>query len=91
MEIVEAKGDPTDINLFTMYSSLRDNGGVIPARVPSVELPHLRRCLNAGLLEAGSGGFVPTEKGVEAMVRFYEGLLRHHPETPRPAWLPEGP
>lgn len=86
--LLEAKGDPTDLNLYTMYSVLRDNGGVVPAKVPSVNFNGLKRCLNAGLLEVGNGGFVPTEKGVQAMIGFYEKLSRSNPETPRPEWLP---
>lgn len=87
VSILEAKGDPTRLNLYTMYSVLRDNGGVVPVRVPSVDLDHLRKCLNAGLLEAGAGGFLPTEKGLSAMAEFHRGLLMSNPDTPTPSWL----
>lgn len=87
VSILEAKGDPTRLNLHAMYSVLRDNGGVVPARVPSVDLDHLRRCLNAGLLELGGGGFLPTDKGLAAMAEFHKSLLMSNPDTPTPSWL----
>lgn len=87
IEILEAKNVPTNLNLFTMYSVLRDNNGIVPARVPSVNLNGLKRCLAGGLLEAGPEGFVPTPKGMEAMVGFYQSLLKTHPDTPKPTWL----
>lgn len=87
MMILEARGEPTSLNLYTMYSVLRDNGGVVSARIPSVDLDHLRRCLNAGLLEPGRGGFVPTEKGLAAMGEFHKSLLMSNPDTPTPSWL----
>jgi hypothetical protein len=31
--------------------------------MPAVRVPHLRRCLAAGLIEAGDGGFVITPLG----------------------------
>lgn len=63
-----AKGAPTALNLYAMSSALKEHGGVIPDRVPPTDLPHLRRCIAAGLLERRpSGGWVPTAAGREAM------------------------
>lgn len=43
---------------------------MVPARIPSVSVPHLRRCLEAGLIEQGKGGFVLTPLGERAMSEY---------------------
>jgi hypothetical protein len=44
-----------------MRSALVEHHGVIPDLVPPTDLPHLRRCIAAGLLvRLHGGGWVPT-------------------------------
>jgi hypothetical protein len=81
LEARAAKGAPTSLNIWTMFDSLEKGDGVISDRVPPTDLPHLRRCLQAGFLERGpSGGFVPTRAGVAA-----------DPDYRRPDWMGDGP
>jgi hypothetical protein len=71
-----------------MFDSLEKGGGVISDRVESVDLIHLRKCLEAGLLERGaSGGFVPTQKGIEAMEKELSDKMSRDPSYKRPAWM----
>jgi len=51
-----AAGEPTDLNLRVLQQILNDNDGVVPLRVEQVDYPHLKRCLNAGMLEQTERG-----------------------------------
>ena len=63
-----ATGTPTRTNVFTMRAVLKEHDGVVPDRVPSTDLSHLRRCIAAGLLVRGpEGGWVATDAGRAAM------------------------
>lgn len=63
-----ATGTPTRTNVFTMRAVLQEHDGVVPDRVPSTDLSHLRRCIAAGLLVRGpEGGWVATDAGRAAM------------------------
>jgi len=46
-----AKGVPTRLNLYVLARELKEQGGVI-RRVPAASVPHIRRCIDAGLLES---------------------------------------
>lgn len=50
------KGEMTDTNLFALHKVLEQNGGVVPAKIDSVDYPHLRRALSNGLLEQNTDG-----------------------------------
>jgi hypothetical protein len=64
---------------------------VISDRVESVDLSHLRRCLEAGFLERGAaGGFVPTQKGIEAMEKELADKMSRDPSYKRPMWMGAG-
>ena len=87
------KGAPTSLNVWAMFKSLEKGGGVISDRVESVDLSHLRRCLAAGFLERGtSTGFVPTQKGIEAMEQLPEFSVKmsRDPSYKRPSWMGPG-
>jgi len=46
----------TGTNLFALAEMVvKYGGGNIPRRVPAVDAPHLKRCVQAGLLEQGGG------------------------------------
>lgn len=82
------KGTPTSLNIWVMFKSLEKGGGVISDRVESVDLSHLRRCLEAGFLERGAlGGFVPTQKGIEAMEKELSVKMSRDPGYKRPVWM----
>lgn len=82
------KGTPTSLNVWVMFNSLEKGGGVISDRVESVDLSHLRRCLEAGFLERGAlGGFVPTQKGIEAMEKELSVKMSRDPGYKRPVWM----
>jgi hypothetical protein len=91
LELAEArapKGTPTSLNIWVMFKSLEKGGGVISDRVESVDLIHLRKCLAAGFLERGaSGGFVPTQKGMNAMEKDLADKMSREPGYKRPAWM----
>jgi len=88
LEARAPKGAPTSLNIWAMFDSLEKGGGVISDRVPPTDLPHLRRCLQAGFLERGpSGGFVPTRSGVEAMEGEVARKMTRDPGYQRPAWM----
>jgi hypothetical protein len=91
LELYEArapKGAPTSLNIWVMYNSLEKGGGVISDRVEPTSLSHLRRCLEAGFLErGGSGGFVPTQKGIDAMERELASRIARDPDYSRPEWM----
>jgi hypothetical protein len=66
-----------------MRSALVEHHGVIPDLVPPTDLPHLRRCIAAGLLvRLHGGGWVPTEAGRDAL-RTLDDLPRENPYHPR--------
>lgn len=44
---------PTDINLYVLAGCLAAGNGLVPSRVVPTAVPHLRRCIDAGLLVAG--------------------------------------
>ncbi len=94
LELAEArapKGSPTSLNIWVMFDSLEKGGGVISDRVEPTSLSHLRRCLEAGLLERGaSGGFVPTQNGIEAMEKDLAVKMSRDPNYKRPAWMGPG-
>lgn len=48
-------GTPTETNLFVLREATADGTRDVPASVPSVDAPHLRRCLAAGLLAPTEG------------------------------------
>lgn len=91
LELNEArapKGVPTSLNVWVMYDSLEKGGGVVSDRVEPTSLSHLRRCLEAGFLERGaSGGFVPTQKGVDAMEKELASRMSRDSGYKRPAWM----
>jgi hypothetical protein len=88
LEARAPKGTPTSLNIWAMFDSLEKGGGVISDRVPPTDLPHLRRCLQAGFLERGpSGGFVPTRAGVEAMEEEVARKMARDPGYRRPEWM----
>lgn len=88
LEARAARGAPTSLNIWTMFDSLERGGGVISDRVPPTDLPHLRRCLQAGFLERGpSGGFVPTRAGVAAMEEELSFRMDRDPGYRRPDWM----
>ena len=90
-EVKSVKGAPTSLNIWVMYNSLEKGGGVISDRVEPTSLSHLRRCLEAGFLErGGSGGFVPTQKGIEAMEKEFTNKMSRDPSYKRPAWMGVG-
>jgi hypothetical protein len=62
------KGTPTDINLYVLDREITEGKGVI-GLLPPTSIPHIRRCLKAGLLEpAGARGtWKLSPKGVEAL------------------------
>jgi len=84
------KGTPTSLNIWVMFKSLEKGGGVISDRVESVDLIHLRRCLEAGFLERGTSGFVPTPKGIEAMEKELALKMSRDPSYKRPVWMGPG-
>lgn len=94
LELAEArapKGAPTSLNVWVMFKSLEKGGGLISDRVESVDLIHLRRCLEAGFLDRGaSGGFVPTQKGIDAMEKEFANEMSRDPSYKRPAWMGVG-
>ena len=72
-------GTLTRTNLHAMRSALVEHHGVIPDLVPPTDLPHLRRCIAAGLLvRLHGGGWVPTEAGRDAL-RTLDDLPRENP------------
>jgi hypothetical protein len=82
------KGTPTSLNVWVMFNSLEKGGGVISDRVEPTHLSHLRKCLGAGFLERGaSGGFVPTQKGIDAMEQELSFQMSRDPSYKRPAWM----
>lgn len=65
------KGAPTRTNISTMNELLRKHGGRIPPRIDAGDYPHIKRCLDAGLLEQREDGhFHPTEAGRAAMAEY---------------------
>lgn len=63
-----AKGTPTRLNLLALEREIEEGGGVI-GLLPATSLPHIRRCLKAGLLESTGerGRWKLSPKGVEAL------------------------
>lgn len=47
----EPKGTPTELNLKCLATLFRGGADEVPNRLDAVDVPHLRRCLAAGLLE----------------------------------------
>lgn len=81
-----AKGEPTATNLYALDALLREGGGVIPNRLPSIHVPHLKRCLNAGLLEPygdADKSWVLSPKGWEALAAWEQRKLAPRPPPPR--------
>ena len=61
------KGEPTDLNLWALNDVLEKGGGVIGLMAPT-DIPHVRRCLKAGLLEpAGPKQWKLSPKGEEVL------------------------
>lgn len=62
------KGAPTKLNLRALEHEVAAGGGVI-GLLPPTSLPHIRRCLKAGLLESTGerGRWKLSPKGVEAL------------------------
>jgi len=88
LEARAPKGTPTSLNIWTMFDSLEKGGGVISERVPATDIDHLKKCLNAGYLQRGaSGGFVPTQVGIEAMERELASRMARDPDYSRPEWM----
>lgn len=88
LEARAPKGAPTSLNIWAMFNSLEKGGGIISDRVPAVDVNHLRRCLQAGFLERGpSGGFVPTQPGIEAMEKELAFQMSRDPDYKRPVWM----
>ena len=82
------KGTPTGLNIWVMFKSLEKGGGVISDRVEPTDLSHLRKCLEAGFLSRGaSGGFVPAQKGIDAMEKELADKMSRDPSYKRPAWM----
>ena len=64
-----SKGDPTRLNLWVLKDLFKDKDEV-PNGVDATSIPHLRRCMSAGLVEAvgGRGGTLRlTEKGKQVI------------------------
>ena len=64
-----SKGDPTRLNLWVLKDIFQDKDEV-PNGVDPTSVPHLRRCMSAGLVEAvgGRGGTLRlTEKGKQVI------------------------
>jgi len=69
------KGTPTDTNLHVLESAFRGGVEEIGPRMEVTAVPHLRRCVDAGLLEATPRGTARlTDAGRQAieayLVRF---------------------
>jgi hypothetical protein len=94
LEVNEArapKGTPTSLNIWVMFNSLEKGLGMISDRVEPTHLSHLRKCLGAGFLERGaSGGFVPTQKGIDAMEQELSFQMSRDPSYKRPTWMGPG-
>jgi hypothetical protein len=80
------KGSPTDLNLWVLdkFFSGKDE---VPNRIDPTDVPHLRRCMSAGLIEAVAGPYGKrggalrlTEKGKQAI---REWSLGKNPEDTR--------
>lgn len=83
------KGTPTDTNLFTMWRYLHEGNGKIPLRIDAGSVTHLRRCMDAGLLEVSPDKTYirATEEGQRVM-EAYQSLQPAHLQTkPFPARL----
>ena len=61
------KGTPTSMNVVVMADALHQGNGLIPARVPSVDVASLKRCIAAGYLEGDRNGFRVTPAGLAAI------------------------
>jgi len=80
------KGSPTDLNLWVLDKFFSDKDEV-PNRIDPTDVPHLRRCMSAGLIEAVAGPYGKrggalrlTEKGKQAI---REWSLGKNPEDTR--------
>lgn len=59
----------TDTNLYVLADCIAAGNGTVPSRVAPTAVPHLRRCIDAGLLVAGPsrGTWVLSPHGVNEM------------------------
>lgn len=64
------KGTPTHTNLFALRSLFGDRT-FIPNQMHATDVPHLRRCLKAGLVRVEGGGklLALTPEGAKAIGR----------------------
>lgn len=60
------KGDPTDLNLWVL-KKVFGNKTEVPNNLSPTDVPHIRRCLKAGLLQASKGTITLTAKGKTAI------------------------
>lgn len=68
VQTMPGKVEATKLNVQVMYDELKAHGGKIPARIEMTALPHLRRDIEAGLLQRQSDGtYVPTDRGIDMM------------------------
>lgn len=81
------KGAPTSTNLDTMWRYLHEGNGKIPLRLDAGSVTHLRRCLDAGLLELSPDKkyIRATEEGQRVMEAYQASLPPHLQTKPMPA------
>ena len=90
LEARAPKGTPTSLNVWSMFDLLEKGGGVVSDRVQATRAESLRKCLKAGFLERGAGGFVPTQSGVAAMEGELATRMSRDPGYRRPPWMGPG-
>ena len=74
----------TGTNLFALTQMVIEHGPEFPNRMPAVDLPHIKRTLALGLIEAKNGTLRLTETGREMVEREIEkDLARESSYTPR--------
>lgn len=66
------KGTPTDLNLWVLNEVFK-HAPRVPNQLKPTNVPHIRRCLKAGLLEVQGRELVLTLKGAEALVEWRLG------------------
>ena len=78
----------TDLNVFALVETLDAHGGVVPDAVPRTEIPHLRRCIKAGLLTRPDNAWRLTPMGEAAVAAYRARSARPAPtrETVQQRW-----
>lgn len=79
-----AAGTPTNLNMWVLSELFRDNDSV-PNQLPATEVPHIRRCLKAGLVTASRSALTLTDTGRSQLAHYRDTARDGYAYRERPA------